>query len=600
MSGGEGKRYIVSLSVLQLEPEKSNGSFRRKPRCSRFAGFRYAGTVRKVFWWTVAGLLAAMGTVMVVTALGETQTWDEGIHISAGYAYLKHGDYRWNVEHPPLVKTMSALPLVPLHPRLPVAEKPWKEGDQVQVGLDFLYRNTVPAGTLLFRARSMTILLTLLGGLALAWWTRRRFGAAAALIALVFYAFDPNLIAHGRYVTTDAPMAVFCFLTCAAWCEYLIAGRRRDLAAAALAFALAMMVKFSAVLLIPIVVLLYAIRWCQRPRDFPLRRATTVALTVTAMCVAIAGLAYWKETVRAFYGELPLLFRGVHRDTLAGQVMYEAGRKLHLPLHAYFVGLDTVAMHNQGGHPSYLLGMHSDKGWWYYFPVVLAVKSTMAALAALLLLLAAGACRGFRKLRDIPFAWIAMTVPAAVWFGVATTSGINLGVRHILPVYPLLYAAVGALLAGWLSRPRLRYAVFALLALQAVECASIYPDYLAFFNAASGGPGNGPQYLVDSNIDWGQDITKLSRWLEARGTRRVWIDYFGKADLRYYGIDEASLPRPTDAAGWAAIDDFAASSVTPLYGVYVPLADTEQLRRHPVVAKIGYSIYVYDLRKKKK
>jgi 4-amino-4-deoxy-L-arabinose transferase-like glycosyltransferase len=546
-----------------------------------------------------------MGAVLAVTALGETQTWDEGIHISAGYAYITRGEYQWNVEHPPLVKMMSALPLLGLRPRLRLEGEAWKRGDQIEMGVEFMYKNRVHADRILFAARSMTILLTVLGGLALALWTRRRFGASAALIALALYCFDPNLVAHGRYVTTDVPMAVFYFLTCAVWAEYLVSGRRLHLALAAVTFSLAMLVKFSAVLLIPVIALLLAIRWFQRPAEFSARRVLTAAAVTAAVLVVLVAGVYWRETVRSLRTETVPLAECVDRSTATGRLLSLAGRWFSLPCHSYPYGLSAVALHNQSGHPSYLLGMHSETGWWYYFPVVFAVKSTVTALLATALLLSLGLFRfaraGTRALaaraRKAPFAWIAITLPPLFYFITSMTSAINLGVRHLLPVYPLLYVATGAAIAAN-GRRSVRYAGAVLVFLAALEFGSIYPHYLAFFNFPSGGPGNGPRYLVDSNIDWGQDVKKLAAWLEARGTRRVWINYFGKADMKYYGIDEAALPTPEETQAWSDIDGYAAASVTPLYGVYVPYESLAPLRKQPLIAKVGYSIYVFDMRKR--
>jgi hypothetical protein len=180
------------------------------------------------------------------------------------------------------------------------------------------------------------------------------------------------------------------------------------------------------------------------------------------------------------------------------------------------------------------------------------------------------------------------------------TSGINIGMRHILPVYPFLYVGV----AGWLAtranrRPGV-YVLAALAALQIGECARITPDYLAFFNELAGGPGRGPEYLVDSNIDWGQDVKKLGLWLDAHaGNRRARVYYFGNAQMRYYKIDEMGYPGPLDQKGWDAIDEYCVANVTPLEGVYVPLNDLARLRLRQPVAKIGWSMYVYDLRKPK-
>ncbi|HUP04451.1 MAG TPA: hypothetical protein VMU19_10705, partial [Bryobacteraceae bacterium] len=268
-------------------------------------------------------------------------------------------------------------------------------------------------------------------------------------------------------------------------------------------------------------------------------------------------------------------------------------RKFRLPDHAFLVGIYAVFEHNFKGHTSYLLGLRSDTGWWYYFPVVFAVKSTIAALVATVFVLAAGIRRGFRAW---PIMAIGFVFPPLLYFLASMNSGINIGMRHILPIYPFLYAGAAALVAT--ANFRWRWGLAAALGLlQIVECASIAPDYLAFFNALAGGPGNGPHYLADSNIDWGQDVKKLVHWLDAHGTRRARVYYFGNAQLRYYGIQELGYPTARDQRGWDEIDDYCVASVTPLLGNYAPLEDLAQLRLREPIAKVGWSMYVYDLRK---
>lgn len=560
-------------------------------------------TISRLFWPAVACVAAVVGLLEVRSALGETQTWDEGIHISAGYTYLSLGDFSWNMEHPPLVKLVSALPLSWLHLNLPGPADDGKRRDQVQYGVEFLYRNRAHADTILIAARSANILLTLLFIGALAWWTRRRFGPAAAFLAVVLCAFDPNLIAHGRYVTTDFPVTVFYFFACVLWVEYLERGTFRSLMPAAILFTVAMVTKFSAILLIPTFLLLYAVRWVQKPEEFPIRRLAVAGGTVLVTLVVGVITIYWPETVRCFTTRVPRLADVANRENLVGEVLWRLGRTLHLPAHRFLVGLNAVAEHNAGGHTSYLMGLRSDTGWWYYFPVVFAVKSTLAGLLAAAIVLAAGMLAVVRRtarvsFRDLPILAIGLAFPPVFYFAVSMTSGINIGMRHILPVYPFLYVGVAALLGTMGFRLQTGFAL-CLGLLQIVECASITPDYLAFFNALAGGPGNGPLYLADSNIDWGQDVKKLVHWLDAHGTRRARVFYFGNAQLRYYGVDEVGFPGARDQKGWNEIDDYCVANITPLLGNYVPLEDLAQLRLREPIAKIGWSMYVYDLRKTK-
>ena len=586
-------------------------------------GAEVKGTVERFFerrfWGIMAAVILTSGTLEALSALRETQTWDEGIHLSAGYAYLTRSDFRWNQEHPPLAKLLSALPLLFFHPKLPVNTDSWRKLDETQMGIDFLYHNQTSADSLLFAGRSVTMLLSLLFLAATAWLIRRRFGSAAALLTATLCSFDPNLIAHARYITTDFPVTVFYFAAALLWMEYLLNGRPLDLVFAAVAFALALVTKFSALLLLPALAILYLIRWWQRPSDFPVRRAAATGAALAGITILVVAAVYWPETLRCWRTAVPPLAASVKRGNLIGEALYRAARWFHLPEHAFLSGLGKVAQHNQGGHASYLLGMRSDKGWWYYFPVVFAVKSTMAALAATLVLLGAG-LSSIRRLRAVPFVWLGLLVPPATYFVFSMTSAINIGMRHILPVYPFLYLAVAVLLCSRplpnaiarlcghgsegalepraLGRGWLRYAVILLPLLQVAECARIFPHYLAFFNAISGGPGNGPRYLVDSNIDWGQDIKKLRLWLRAHGTDTARIWYFGNAQMDYYGMRAVPFPDPLDGKGWNAIDGYAVSSVTVLQGVYVPLNQVAPLRLLEPTAKVGWSLYVYDFRKK--
>ncbi|HXA49014.1 MAG TPA: glycosyltransferase family 39 protein [Candidatus Acidoferrum sp.] len=533
-------------------------------------------SLTRLYWPVVALFVLSAGWLEVRSARDETQTWDEGIHISAGYAYLTRGDYSWNMEHPPLVKIMSAVPLLFLGLEAHPFQPDGKRKDQVANGVDFLYRNRRNADTILIAARAPTILLTALFTLAFAWWMRRCFGVAAGLLAAALLAFDPNLMAHGRYVTTDVPLTAFYFVACVLWVEYLERGGLRRLALAAAAIALAMVIKFSAILLGPPLVLLFAIRWWQRPKEFGVARAAGALAMVLVMTLAAIAVVYWPQTAQLL------------------------SRKLAVENHTYVTGINDVVLHNEGGHESYLLGVRSNKGWWYYFPVVFAVKSTVTAIAGLFLVLVAGLWAAARGLwRRVPLMVFGLALPPLVYFILSMTSGINLGVRHILPIYPFLYAGIAAALS---QIPMRRAAAVAMVVLgvgQIAECATITPDYLAFFNAMAGGPGRGPEYLVDSNIDWGQDVKKLVHWLDAHGTRRARIYYFGNAQMRYYGVDEIGWPDPLDQKGWDEVDDFCVANVTPLYGVYAPLDALAPLRLREPVAKIGWSMYVYDLRKKK-
>jgi 4-amino-4-deoxy-L-arabinose transferase-like glycosyltransferase len=388
------------------------------------------------FWAAAGVLLAAMGWLLAASVRNESQTWDEAIEIAGGYRYLKTGEYRYFTEHPPLGKVLSALPLLWLDPALP--DEGGRTMTDAEYGAAFLYRNRVPADTMLFAARAMTIGVTLCLGLALAFWTRRAFGAGAALVALALYSFDPNVLSQGRYTKSGLLVTLAAFLCVTFWAEYLERGRRRMLACAGMALGLGLATKFSAVFLIPALVILQAIH--RKRQGLPATAVELVRphLVLAGLSAAILLASYAPES-RALVprfshaerraDEPPSLRSRMDQSTLAGRTIAWAGARLGLRAHSLFIGLGQFAAYNRAGHPAYLLGEVSQHGWWYYFPVAFAVKTPLGAL--LLLVVAAG--RGLARRpwkRGLSLAAWAMMVPVLVYLPLCLTSAIDTGVRH--------------------------------------------------------------------------------------------------------------------------------------------------------------------------
>jgi hypothetical protein len=223
----------------------------------------------------------------------------------------------------------------------------------------------------------------------------------------------------------------------------------------------------------------------------------------------------------------------VWSETEAGRTLQRLGERWNLPAHPVLLGLHAIIEHAEAGHPSYLLGEKSKTGWWYYFPVVFAVKTP----TALLVLLAVWVPAGLWRLRGRGFwppslPWIGLTIPPLLWFGSAMFSRLNIGVRHILPIYPFLFVLVAAVVIPVLRR-RAVLLLLPVALMQTWETARIHPYYLAFFNSLAGGPEKGPSYVLDSNIDWGQDAKRLGKYVRELGIPHVCIAYFGMAKLDY-------------------------------------------------------------------
>jgi hypothetical protein len=329
-----------------------------------------------------------------------------------------------------------------------------------------------------------------------------------------------------------------------------------------------------------------------------------------SISTVVIGAVYWSETQRMLGGTLAPLAVVVNPSSPGGRLFRNAAGLFHLPAHTFFLGLLRLADHNSVGDPSYVLGHTFPTGVWYYFPVVFAVK-TPTVILLLVLLIVWGAMaqlsrQPFRvsleRIRQARFHWFVLTVPVILYFAVSMQSKINLGVRHLLPIYPFLFVLTAAALHRLrTSRLAALFPVLLLtaIAVQAAESFHIYPHYLGFFNTLSGGPIQGPDYLLDSNLDWGQDLEKLKAYLDKLHNPPLCMAYFGQAIPEYYGIASARLPVSADLAGRNGMDCVAAVSATLLYGLYTPPGAYQWLRAMHPDDRIGYSIYIYDLRRKR-
>ena len=541
------------------------------------------------YFCLLAGLLLAiMAGAQVGSALQESPTNDEPVHMTIGYVYLTTGEYTGELAHPPLGRILAALPLLAL-PLKPIPP----EAASTDV-TTLIWGNPVPADTILLRSRLVIIGLSMLFGAWLAWWTRRRFGSPIALLALTFFAFDPSFIAHGHYATTDLLAAFGIFLACTLWADFLQAPDSWRLAAAALGLGFALASKYSALFLLLVLPLLYVVAWWRkrgRPY-FTFRGAVGTLAVMSAGATLLVVLPYVPDIRSRVLSPRPAIIAPPPAVTAPDNGLLSFG---------YFEGLHELFRHDAEGHPAYLLGHFRRTGWWQYFPVAFLVKTPTGVLIACLLA-ACSVVVSLRQGRQPPpaFLLLCLALPPLAYFDLAMGSSINLGVRHILPVYPFLYVLLALVLidyAPYLLRAAWRWTVAALVLLIAAESLLIYPHYLAFFNWPSGGPANGSRYLLDSNIDWGQDLKNLGAYVNEHHMTPLCTALFTAAPAGYYGIVARDLNRTGMPEGVENLPCVVAVSVNLLHGLYnAPQKYAPLLRRRPV-ARIGYSIYVYDLRR---
>jgi hypothetical protein len=499
---------------------------------------------------TVLSLLLILAFQILHAIHGQSLTWDEGDHIFAGYETWRTGDFGLNPEHPPLVKGLATLPLLALKLKVPPLQNRFFKDEAYMDGRELLFRNQ-PAYSprfLTFLVRVPTLLFTLIAALLVFAAGREMFSVETGLVALFLFTFEPNLLAHGAYVTTDMAASCTIFATVYALWRYVQKPSLGRILVVGIAAGFALAAKHSTVLLAPTLVVLILgeiaggviMRRPNLPRQ-SLKLAGTLAATVL---IAVALL--W-----AFYGfryharPAPLALAPTLVQYTAPLAPHEAHGILfaahyHLLPESWLYGLtDVRTMAND--MPSYFFGRVYNHGIWYYFPAVFLIKSTLAELALLALTLFAVARGWLRNYRELWF----LTAPPALYLAFAMGSHLNIGARHILNlwVFAAVLAAAGAVTLARRSRGWL-IAVGVLLALHAATTLHAAPNYMAYANEAFGGPTKTYRYLTDSNTDWAQQLVATSDYVREHHIHDCWIAYFAAPFIlpADYGIPCKRLP----------------------------------------------------------
>lgn len=492
----------------------------------------------------VIALLGFFSLQLTHVARLYSANWDESHHLYDGYLILKQHDYRANAEVPPLIKIVAALPLLRLRPSLPSATGTSQTENAFLAGRSFVFGNG--GDRLLFPARMACMLFSLITGLLVFAAGRRFFGIFAGACALLLFVFDPNVLAHGTLVSTDIGSA--CFLMATVYAFYCYSNRPswKLLFLAGLLGGLALVAKFTGILIAPMLLLLAVIEGVRE------RKAATALRLLGA---SLAVLAYAWLVVWAFYG-----FRyapapdGLQLSPALGEYLASMpnpanGAKLalvarfHLLPQAYIWGLANTK-HVESEYTSYFFGHVYRHGPWQYFPVAFLIKSTLPLL--LLLLLAPLVWRRADPAygRQLVF----LLVPVCVYFAIVTTSHFDIGARHLLPIYPFLYVLAGYVAATLLRRgPGWAALAGGLLLWQVVTTVRVEPSYMAYGNEAWGGPLQVRRYLSDANVDWGQQLKTVKQYLNENHNSVCWFAYFpdGAVQPQDYGIQCHRLPTPS-------------------------------------------------------
>lgn len=520
-----------------------------------------------------------------------SQTTDEPAHVTAGMEWLVRGTYRFEPLHPPLALVAVALGPFLSGIRLSSQEDLWKEGNEI-----FHARGRYSHNLALAR---LGVLPFFVIATVLVWhWSKVWFGHIAALFAVLLFTTSPVVLAHAGLATTDMPVTTTLLGALLAFMYWLEQPTYLRSFVLGLTGGLAILSKFSALLFLPTVAIALLtcryldgtrgtrksrIGWPRWVRIGGLTIATTLLVVWAGYRFSVGPFA--TREARPHYN----IDRFISAKGPIHDVVYTVAEFPLLPAPALFRGVAQVLQKDLVGHKAYLLGEIRETGWWYFFPVALAVKTPLPFLILTGIGLALIA-RHVRQHRD--WSQLAPGLAALMLLLVCMPSRINVGVRHVLPIYPLLAIIAGLGAAGlWnLAKPaRLgRVAVAGLVAWQLVSSIGVHPDYLAYFNELAG--QHPERILTDSDLDWGQDLLRLAATLQNRGVREVSIAYSGSADLARHGLPSFRLLVPHQpTTGWIAIS----LHVLKTGGFGQPNDSFSWLESHEPVAHVGSSIWLY-------
>ncbi|MGA7876393.1 MAG: glycosyltransferase family 39 protein, partial [Desulfoferrobacter sp.] len=541
-------------------------------------------------------LLATFAAMAVTSMLRKSATFDEPLHLAAGYAYWTQNEYRFSTENGNLAQRWAALPLLFGDYHFPAGTR-----GNFRIGFDFLFNSGNDAKNILMQGRAMMVLLGLALGILVYLWSRQLFGRSGGLLSLTLYCFSPTILAHTRLATSDLTVALF--FTLSVWCIWKMLHRVSiaTVIYCGLAIGALFVSKMSAVLIVPMALILIAVRLFSRePLLFAIGKAKTIVskpkkaqIFVALFLIQILLVA---GVVRAFYGfrfsakesapvqrlqpvkkevttaeakkpvdetaersaaakERP---RDLHREPPFIRSLIQFAGKYRLMPEAYLQGLQVVARYSLV-RPAFFNGRYGAGGWHWFFPYCFMVKTPLPLFLLLFLGLIATALGWHLSRKEKNVSWLKtvsqslyrtspLWVLLGVYWATAINTNLNIGQRHILPVYPATFILAGAA-AFWLRRQYLIPAtcVIATACLFMSESIRIWPDYLAYFNQIIGGPRNGYKHLVDSSLDWGQDLPALKQWLDREVMNKdkntpVYLSYFGNGNPTYYGISAQRLP----------------------------------------------------------
>lgn len=623
-------------------------------------------------------ILAFMFIVSTLNAWWDSAIFDEVAHIPAGYSYLTMHDMRLNPEHPPLLKDLAALPLTLMSLKFDTTQKFWTTdvNGQWDAGHNLFWQEGNNADQIIFWARIPLVLLSLLFGFYIFKWTRELAGTIAGLFALVLYAFDPNVLGHNHFVTTDVGIAGFMMLSFYYFLRFIKEPNWKNVTIGGIFLALVQLTKFSSIMLFPIfglVAIIYPLvkKVPAEQKNIFLFKLKNLGIYLgkSIVAFAISIILVWifyafnnyampkdklAETINTYFS--PSDTANI-KNVYTNQTLLALNNSPILrPLSEYLLGIAMVFKRVSGGNGAYFMGQVSGTAFPTYFPLVFLIKEPLILLffilSASLIAFGKNILAFIERLKSS-----LQQKPPANTFGdylrhnieslallsfillyvyISVTGNLNIGFRHLFPILPFIYILTAKTIANFCQNIKDSFGktiIFSttliLLLFLMTGTIAAYPAYMSYFNETVGGSKNGYKLVTDSNADWGQDIKRLSLWIDdynncaqmlcnpnekvgcpnkcysvaepfptpGKPIEKIRVDYFGGADIKYYIKDKYLLwydsKRPLET-GWYAL------STNFLQGSIYDKAKKDEssyrwTQKIKPVYQVGTSIFIYYL-----
>lgn len=582
--------------------------------------------------WTILAVVLVAHTAVLLDSAGKNfVTADEVGHIAAGLSHWQTGTYSMYRVNPPLPRMLAVLPVLLARPNtegirlidIPGERQEWP------AGLRLADDNRDRYFRLVWLARLTGIGWSLAGACLICRWAGELYGWPAGCLGATLWCFGPNVLGHAPLNTPDIPAAVSALAATYGYWRFLRRPSWEGAGVAGLLLGIAQLTKFTNLALYPVWGALWALcRWAPTGRAspaLPLAGEARRWLLLCAVSVLVVNAGYGFHRTGERLGSIPFIsrtFTGARTDTALPANRFQESwlGRVPVPVPEDFLRGIDVQRHDFeiGVRPSYLRGEVRHGGWWYYYLYALLVKVPLGTWALVLggLVLALLRHRSSAPWFDEATFW----VPVVAVLGlVSSQTGFNHHLRYVFPVLP--FAILSASKLGYFLRParwRAGAVVLVPLAWAAASAVSIHPHYLSYFNEAAGGPANGQHHLLNSNIDWGQDLLFLKAWLDRHPEARpLGLAYANTVGPQLAGITEYDLP-PRGPAGHLSpssagaerpgpLPGFYAVSVNFIHGApysacdgqgrwhYIGVQDYGYFQHFRPVARAGYSIFIYHI-----